>query len=37
MEEFRKDLVKHIADLELKERAFSGWLYLLDNNRMNIV
>jgi len=37
MEEFRKNLVKHIADLELKERAFSSWMYLLDNNRYKIV
>merc|ERR1712032_68991 len=37
MEEFRKELVKNIAVLELKDRAFSSWMYLLDNNKLKIV
>ena len=37
MDEFRTDLVKHIADFETKERAFSGWIYLYDNLRNKII
>jgi hypothetical protein len=37
MEEFRKDLVQNIISKEIEEKKYSGWIYLLDNKRENIL